>query len=134
MKLADKATIECAVECFLPLIGSAACPTLFERLRTIHRCLRTTNVALSCCFLLAREAPRLRPSPRLNQMKLADNAIRKPPPSLLGSADAQRSFEQLRAPRLAPELLCGAPNGTVPRIQPCDELSRAAAPASDETR
>ena len=57
-------------------------------------------------------------------MKLANKAIRKPQASLLGSVDAQRFLEQLRASRLMVEMTRTAQNGTVPRIQPCDELSQ----------
>ena len=66
-------------------------------------------------------------------MKLADEA-NLAAESLLGSVDAQRFLEQLRAPRLMEEMTRTAQNDTILRLKPCDELSRAAAPASDEAR
>ena len=63
-------------------------------------------------------------------MKLADEA-NLAAESLLGSVDAQRFLEQLRAPRLMEEMTRTPQNGTIPRFKPCDELSRTAAPASD---
>ena len=63
-------------------------------------------------------------------MELADEA-NLAAESLLGSVDAQRFLEQLRAPRLIAETTRTPQNGTIPRLKPCDELSRAAAPAPD---
>ena len=40
----------------------------------------------------------------------------------------------MRAPRLMPGMTLGAHKCTIPRIQPCGELSQAAAHASDEAR
>ena len=64
-------------------------------------------------------------------MTLADEA-KVAAESLLGSVDEQRFLEQMRVPRLMVETTQTAQNGTIPRLKPCDELSRAAAPASGE--
>ena len=63
-------------------------------------------------------------------MKLADEA-KVAAESLFGCVNVQRFLEQLRAPRLMEEMTRTAQNGTILRLKPCDELSRAAAPASD---
>ena len=52
-------------------------------------------------------------------MTLADEA-KVAADSLLGSVDAQRFLEQLRAPRLMVETTQTAQNGTIPRLKPCD--------------
>ena len=63
-------------------------------------------------------------------MTLADEA-KVAAESLFGCVNVQRFLEQLRAPCLVVEMTPTPQNGTIPRLKPCDELSRAAAPASD---
>ena len=126
----DEARRQAACKAFLPDIGSAASLALFERLQAPHRQLRTQRADSERCFPLRHEAWLASESGRLLQMTLADEA-KVAAESLLGSVDAQRFLEQLRAPRLMEEMTRTPQNGTIPRLKPCDELSRAAAPASD---
>ena len=58
-------------------------------------------------------------------MTLADEA-KVAAESLLGSVDAQRFLEQLRAARLMVDTTHAAQKGTIPRLKPRDEQSRAA--------